>query len=329
MGAEERPWGFAKLPNALNERGILAHLEPKALKVYLAILLASRSRTFSCFPCVETLARWSGVPRGQISEATDYLERHKLIVKGWLKVRGNPRRAYRVIQPTDPMYPDHRESCVACMSTDHRESCVVRDPLTGRLQGRRCKTASTPLQSVNTDHRDSGNTYHRDSCMSTDHRDTNQTEADEKVLNTREGGCRGEEQDAAARFASPSATASVAASTVKAEPAGEQKAALEGKNGTRAENVRTLLEAFSGDRKRTASFARKAGYSEPEIAAALGEEPARPVAVDRNRRVEVDLDRRCEATTKNGLACVSRPIIGSPFCRWHQTREAAECLPVG
>ena len=323
MGADERPIGFAKLPNALVERGILAHLRPEALKVYLAILLAAReAKRFTCFPSVKTLARWSGVSRGKVPEATDYLERHKLIEKRWLKLGGNPRRVYRVIQPTDPMYPDHRESCVACMSTDHRESCVVRDPLTGRLQGRRSKTTDPPPPSRNTDHRDSENTDHRDSYMSTDHRDTNQTEADEKVLSIRGGGCKGE-PDGPARSAPPLIAASLAVPALETEPAGEPKVALERKkgNGTRPEAIRTLLTTFSGDRKATASFARRAGYGEQEILAALGEESARPVAVDH--------ERRCEAVTKGGLACVGRPLVGSPFCKRHQGREAAICATVG
>lgn len=270
-GADERTAGFAKLPNTLVERGILAHLRPEALKVYLAILLAAReARRFTCFPSVKTLARWSGVPRGKVAELTDYLEQHKLIVKGWLKLGGKPRRTYRMIQPTDPMYPDHRDSCVACMNTDHRDSCVVRDPLTGRLQGRRSKTG-------NTDHRDSGNTDHRDSCMNTDHRDTNQTEEDEKVLSRRGGGCKGE-PDGALRSATPLDAASLRAPALVVNPAGERKAAWERKNGngTRAEAIRTLLATFSGDKQMTATFARKAGYTDPEIAAAINEKPDRP-----------------------------------------------------
>lgn len=37
--------GFAKLPNELVERGILAHIRGSAWKVYLAILHATRTKT--------------------------------------------------------------------------------------------------------------------------------------------------------------------------------------------------------------------------------------------------------------------------------------------
>jgi hypothetical protein len=107
---------------------------------------------------------------------------------------------------------------------------------------------------------------------------------------------------------------------------------LEVKNngtGARAEAVRGLLHTFSGDRRLTVAVARRTGYTEPEITAALGEESARPVAVDRSRR--------CEAVTATGLACVGRPLVGSLFCRRHQTKtvrghattEAAEIAHQG
>ena len=43
--------------------------------------------------------------------------------------------------------------------------------------------------------------------------------------------------------------------------------------------------------------------------------------------VKTDPDRRCEATTRAGLVCVGRPLVGSPFCKRHQRQEAA-CVPV-
>ena len=64
--ATEAP-GFAKLPNALVARGILAHIRAPALKVYLAILHAARSKTHTCWPGVKTLARWSGIAEGKVS----------------------------------------------------------------------------------------------------------------------------------------------------------------------------------------------------------------------------------------------------------------------
>lgn len=183
MSAQRDPEAknFAMLPNALIERGILAHLRGSAIKVYQAILHAVRRNRMTCWPGVETLARWSGVPQSKVSEQTDYLERHRLIVKKWVQIGGKPRRMYRVVEPTDPMFPDYRESCAVCMSTDHRGSCVLRDSTTGRLLGKRPRAQSP-------DHRDAHSSDHRDSSMITDHRGTKQTEADEKIGSRRGGG---------------------------------------------------------------------------------------------------------------------------------------------
>ena len=146
--------GFAIVPNAFIGRGILAHLRGEAVKVYLAILHAARSTRMTCWPAVETLARWSGIPRNQVSEETAYLERHGLIVKDWMQIGGKPRRKYRVVTPDDPTFPDLRGSCETCMNTDLRGSCVLRDPKTGQLLGRRPRPKSP-------DHRDAHITDHR------------------------------------------------------------------------------------------------------------------------------------------------------------------------
>lgn len=129
------------------------------------------------------------------------------------------------------------------------------------------------------------------------------------------------EPDGDARFASPLEAASLASPTLGGGPAGERKTASKGKAETRVEAIRKLLETFSGDRRGTRSYALRAGYSESEITAALGEhsEPT----------VEVDRDRRCEATTGARLACVGRPLVGSRFCKRHQTRGETACAPVG
>lgn len=45
--------------------------------------------------------------------------------------------------------------------------------------------------------------------------------------------------------------------------------------------------------------------------------------------VKTDPARRCEATTRARLACVGRPVVGSRFCKRHQTRRETVCAPVG
>jgi hypothetical protein len=44
--------------------------------------------------------------------------------------------------------------------------------------------------------------------------------------------------------------------------------------------------------------------------------------------LRVDMSRRCQATTLAGLACVGRPMVGSPFCKRHQNRGRPACAPV-
>jgi hypothetical protein len=169
--------GFAKLANEYVERGVLAHLPGPALKVFLAIKCAARSRgeaEGTCFPSVKTLSRWSGIPRSRISGWTRFLELHGLIEKRWITVGGKPRILYEV-ERTD-MIPDLWGTCEICrlldMSPDTRGSCL-RDAK-GRLRGR------LPRKPGITDCRDAGCTDHRDSCMLPDDRETNQTEPDEK-----------------------------------------------------------------------------------------------------------------------------------------------------
>jgi hypothetical protein len=55
--------GFAKLPNELVSRGILAHLPGGAFKVYAALLLAALQKSNACFPSVETLAYGEARPK--------------------------------------------------------------------------------------------------------------------------------------------------------------------------------------------------------------------------------------------------------------------------
>jgi hypothetical protein len=323
--------GFAKLPNELVTRGILAHLRPCAVKVYLAILLAARSGTLTCFPGVKTLARWSGVPRGKVPEETDYLERHKLIEKGWLQLGGKPRRKYRVIQVGDPMFPDYRESCRACKSTEHRKSCEVRDPITGRLFGKRSQPKSP-------DHRDAHSPDHRDSHMITDHRETNQTEADEKVRSRRGGGVG--EPDGALRSASPRDAASLRAPDLEAQPDGERKAASKGPESkdTRHAALVLWLKTGMGDMPFRIRYAKKAGHSGAEIEAAKtevercgpsestnpadgypGSHPSEIVAASAwggppsdtsgsiPGKAAIDPNRRCEGTTRDRSECFPGP----------------------
>jgi len=252
--------GFAMLSNRLITNGVLAHLRGSAVKVYQAILHGVRRERLTCWPGVKTLARWSGIPRNKIPEETAYLERHNLIVKKWIQIAGKPRRAYQVVQPDDPMFPDLRESCALCMSTDHRKSCVIRDPKTGRLLGRR-RQPKIP------DHRDAHSSDHRDRYMITDHRGTKQKEADEKIGSRRGGGVGGPGGDA--RLASPREAASLASPDPGGESAEKAKTASKGTAERRLAAIRTLVKTFSGDRSLVEVFARKSGYSEEEISRAL------------------------------------------------------------
>ena len=52
------------------------------------------------------------------------------------------------------------------------------------------------------------------------------------------------------------------------------------------------------------------------------------VAQDEAPLVKTDPQRRCEATTRAGLAYVGRPVVGSCFCKRHQTRRETACAPV-
>jgi hypothetical protein len=337
-GATSEAGGFAKLPNAMVARGILAHLRPRALKVYLAILHADRSRTHTCWPGVKTLARWSGVPRSKVSGETAYLERHQLIEKNWIQIGGKPRRTYHVLQPSDPTYPDYRESCSVCTNTDHRGSCAVQDPVTGHLRGKVPRARRS-------DHRNPSITDYRNSHMPADYRDTKQTEADEKVRSRRGGGAGEPEGDA--RFASPREAASLASLPPVGKPSGEPKAASKETAEARLVEIRRMLKTFSSDRRFTKSIALRAGYTETEIQEALGNSYPPDSQYPENvagsashvqaggketaspGEAAIDYSRRCEATTREGLACVGRPLVGSPYCRWHQKRRERACVPVG
>ncbi|MCK7483950.1 MAG: hypothetical protein M0C28_48430 [Candidatus Moduliflexus flocculans] len=50
MARDKERREFSKLPNAFIGRGILAHLRPAAVKVYLALLSATRSTRNECWP---------------------------------------------------------------------------------------------------------------------------------------------------------------------------------------------------------------------------------------------------------------------------------------
>ncbi len=119
--------GYGQLWNELVERAILHHLPGWVLKVYAALLIAARTKTLSCYPTVGTLARWSGVPESKVSQATRFLEQHRLIAKSWIQMGGKPRKAYRLIPPADPMFPDLRQPCQACMNTDYRHPAGPQD----------------------------------------------------------------------------------------------------------------------------------------------------------------------------------------------------------
>lgn len=342
--------GFAKLPNALVERGILAHIRPQAVKVYQAILHAARSKTATCWPGVKTLARWSGVPRGKVPGETAYLERHRLISKGWVKIKGNPRRTYRVTQPTDPMYPDYRESCSLCMITDHRESCLVRDKKTGRLLGKRRRVKSP-------DHRDPGITDLRDSPMITDDWDTKQIEADEKIGSRRGGGVG--EGDGALRFASPREAAPLRAPDPgdKAEGKSTRKGTGDGQGAderqalatpVKAHAARLVAKGLDPDRARLLAEdlvkdpthregcpvcrgladGNRCGHVAEIVAGSAASRPSGDIPGSIPGEAAIDYNRRCEATTRAGLACAGRPLVGSAFCKRHQTLRETACVPV-
>lgn len=173
--------GFAKLPNRLIELGVIAHLPGPVLKVYSAILFAARSKTMRCYPSVKTLAQWSGVNKNKIAEATDFLQRHRLIEKHKFVMSGKPRRMYQVLDPTHPMFPDLRESCAVCRMIPGCRDSWTRDPATGRF-GRRhlIPEGRYSIKSPET----------RYSHKSTEFTDSNKIEEDRR----RRGGGLGEEK---------------------------------------------------------------------------------------------------------------------------------------
>ena len=78
------------------------------------------------------------------------------------------------------------------------------------------------------------------------------------------------EPNGAARSASPRSAAPLVAPPQGGDPTGEPKAASKGTGERRLAEIRTLLETLSGDQGGTKTLALKAGYSESEIAEALG-----------------------------------------------------------
>ena len=165
-----REIGYAKLSNCIRDRGILAHLPGDALKVYIALLLAGRRDTGTCFPTIKTLCRWTGLSRQRVSKAMAFLMSHKLVDRFKRTMGGKPRRMYLVAPPD--MMPDHRATCEVCnKKPDHRATCI-RDERTGRLIGK-------SKREVVTDHR-----YihkkpdHRYIHKKPDHRATNHSEPD-------------------------------------------------------------------------------------------------------------------------------------------------------
>jgi hypothetical protein len=107
------------------------------------------------------------------------------------------------------------------------------------------------------------------------------------------------------------------------------------RRGWRLNMLREYL-AITGDREKVRRLARQAGWPEEDLEAEFGKEAA-PVdsleaevlAVIPEPNFGVDYSRRCEAVTRAGLACVGRPLNGSPFCRYHQLKEEKVCAPVG
>ena len=188
--------GYAELSNRLISLGILAHLRPKALKLYLALLHAARKSTRSCWPGLKTLSRWTGISRGQISAELGYLAGHGLILREWIQIGGKPRRLYRIVPPD--MFTDVRDSCAYCMRPDHRDACVLRDPATGRLLGKVAKARVT-------DHRDSHVTDHRDRDMSPDHRDTKHSGSSREGMKQPRRVQGGEEPEPALKWEDPDA----------------------------------------------------------------------------------------------------------------------------
>jgi hypothetical protein len=281
--AGEAVSGFAMLSNRFITNAVLAHLRADAVKVYLALLLAARSKRLICWPTLETLARWSGVPESKVSEETEYLAQHRLIVKNWIQIGGKPRMSYRIVSPETDMFPDLRGSCTVCMNTDHRGSCVLRDPKTGRLLGRRPRPGST-------DHREPGIPDHRDSHMITDHRGTKQTEADEKI-GSRRGGGPGEPDDGL-RSAPPREAASLRGPSLEAEPDG----------GPGEPDISGFKAAWEGK-------GRTAAETDPETS------PATPIEVHAARFRQRGLDERTALHQAQALVGDPTHRKGCPVCR--------------
>jgi hypothetical protein len=240
--------GFAKLYNAFNERGILAHIRPTAWKVLCALLSATRTRTGTCYPTVETLSRWSGISKNRISAETEYLARHSLIRKENFQLHGKPRILYWVSEPWFQNFPDFTSGCKVCAATSGK-SAYIRDPVTGKLAGR-TRTATIP------DVREPRLPDDREPHMNTDYRGTNQKEPDEENPSRRE----------TARQPNGESRIVHAPSLLAASPNHRSRA-------DRLQQLSTLLSEGGHDLPDRIMLARKAGYTVQEVTNALGGSP--------------------------------------------------------
>lgn len=257
--------GFAKLPNLLTANGILAHLRASAFKVLGAILLATRTKTGTCYPGVKTLARWSGVAEKRISAETDYLEQHRLIHKKRIRMGNNKVRIlYRVVYPSDPEYPDYRYGCPICDGVEPRRNRVVRDPVTGRLQGTRPRPESPDRRSPETPD-------DRSSNMTPDDRRTNQTESDEETPTRRGGGVRvlGTSSPRPAEGRARPANGNSGPSPRVNRPL-TSTAAADVRQAKRLESLRTLSQNSTMTTVAKLEFAKKAKYTRAEITQVFG-----------------------------------------------------------
>jgi len=189
--------GFGKLPNRLVETGLLAHLPNAALRILLAILLAIRNKTGTCWPSHDTLQRWAGVNKNAIAPGVRVLEAHRMIATKAIQIGGRPRRLYELLPPAT--WPDVTRGCRVCGA----EARVLRDEETGRIVGttgaqhdsrssghmfspadllnmtpenrESCTGQRNGTGTVTPDPRDTTTPERRDSDMTPERRDSNQT----------------------------------------------------------------------------------------------------------------------------------------------------------
>lgn len=96
-GIDKGP-GFFKVWNFLMDKGIIARMQLRHIKVYLAIARYRNNETGYSYPSVETISNLSGINKNLIARATEELCRATLIEKVRTGANFNFRNSYRICE---------------------------------------------------------------------------------------------------------------------------------------------------------------------------------------------------------------------------------------